>query len=80
MVNNKEGVNEGFEYMRADYGQFSADLLNVDWNEKFMNRTVDGMWMEFVGVVNGMKEKHVPRFAGSIWKRKPKWMDYNWRV
>ena len=30
VVNNKEGVNKGFDYRRADYGKFSADLLNVD--------------------------------------------------
>ena len=40
-----------------------------------MNRTVDGMWTEFVSVGNGMKEKHVPSFAGSK-KRNSKWMDY----
>ena len=75
MVNNKEDVNEGFDYRRADYGKFSADLLNVEWNEKFKDKTVDGIWTEFVSVVNGMKEKHAPRFAGKK-KRKPKWMDY----
>ena len=68
-------MNEGFDYRRADYGKFSDDLLKVDWNEKFKNKTVDGMWTEFVSVVNGMKEKHVPRFEGER-KRKPKWMDY----
>ena len=37
MVNNEEDVNEGFEYRRADYGNFPADLsLNVDRNEKFI--------------------------------------------
>ena len=75
VVNNKEDGKKGFDYRRADYGKFSADSLNVDWNEKFENETVDGMWTEFVRVVNGMKEKYVPRFAGSR-KRKPKWMDY----
>ena len=57
VVNNKEDVNKGFDYRRADYGKFSTDLLSVDWNEKFENETVDGMWTEFVSVVNGMKVK-----------------------
>ena len=51
---DKEVVNEGFDYKRADYSNVSANLLNVDWNEKFKNETVDGMWTEFVSVVNGM--------------------------
>ena len=46
-MNIKEGVNEAFDCRRADYGKFCADLLlNVDWNEKFMNRTVDAL-MEY---------------------------------
>ena len=75
MANNEEDVNEGSNYRRADYGKFSADLLNVDWNEKFKNETVDGMWTEFVSVVNDMKKKYLPRFADSR-KRKPKWKDH----
>ena len=59
-------ISLGYDYRRADYGKFSANLRNVDWNEKFKIETVDGMWTEFVSVVNGMKEKYVPRFEGSI--------------
>ena len=71
----KEQPNLGLDYRKADYAAISRELGEIDWNAKFRDKDADEMWLEFVMVMDQLKEKYVPRFKGNR-KRKQKWMDY----
>ena len=70
-----ERPNLGFDYRKADYAAISRELSDIDWNGRFREKDANEMWMEFVMIMDRLKEEYVPRFKG-IKKRKQKWMDY----
>ena len=69
----REQPNLGLDYRKAD--TIGKELGEIDWNERFRVMDADEMWMEFVMVMEQLKDKYVPRFKGSR-RRKQKWMDY----
>ena len=71
----KEENNIGLDYRKADYVSIVREMVEIDWNERFRGKEVNGMWLEFRSIVDELKEKHVPRFTGNR-RRKQKWMDY----
>ena len=71
----REQPNLGLDYRKADYAAISKELGEIDWNGRFRERDANEMWLEFVMVIEQLKEKHVPRFRRNR-RRKQKWMDY----
>ena len=68
---DRQEVNLGFDYRRADYVKILEELEGKDWNEEFSHEIVNGMWIKFVDILNDLKVKYVPRFKGKG-KTKPK--------
>ena len=71
----KEEINIGLDYRKADYVNIVREMVEIDWNERFRGKEVNEMWLEFRSIVDELKEKHVPRFTGNR-RRKKKWMDF----
>ena len=74
-LHGREQPSLGLDYRKADIAAISKELGGIDWNERFREKDANGMWMEFVMVMEQLKDKYVPRFKGSR-RRKQKWMDY----
>ena len=68
-------INLGLDYRKADIGAISKEIGEIDWNERFRKMDANEMWMEFVMVMEQLRDEYVPRFKGSR-RRKQKWMDY----
>ena len=62
---SREQPNLGLDYRKADYVANSKELGEIDWNGKFRERDANEMWMEFVMVMEQLKDKYVPRFKES---------------
>ena len=71
----REQQNLRLDYRKADFAAISKELGETDWNGRFRERDANEMWMEFVMVMEQLRDKYVPRFKGSR-RRKQKWMDY----
>ena len=71
----REQQHLGLDYRKADYAAISKELGEIDWNERFREMDADEMWMEFVMVMEQLKNKYV-QIQREYSRRKQKWMDY----
>ena len=55
----KEEQNIGLDYRKADLASIIEEMVEIDWNERFREKEVNEMWLEFRSTVDELKEKHV---------------------
>ena len=66
---------ESFDFGRANWIGLNKDLLEIDWNERFKERSVHEMWSILVEVLEEKKREYIP-LKSKIGKKKPIWMNY----
>jgi len=55
-----ESKNTKYLYERGDYQAFIDELLDIDWDHLFTDKSVEEMWADFHARYNLLLNKYVP--------------------
>jgi hypothetical protein len=49
-----------FNYIKGDYEKITDELMRVDWNVFFKNKSVNQMWTSFKNIMDDLMSQHIP--------------------
>ena len=88
-LRNKVGVEKGENpfketkkrFNKGDYTSMNEYLLGINWNESFLNKSVEECYNEFLGIYGNACNVYIPNKNLNINRKdKPKWLTNELRV